>query len=104
MPSGRTTLVTLLVLMTVAAFVVRVPSIAEPLGTDQGLWASAARALSRGQLLYRDVWDQKPPGIFLLYLSAFDVLGWTPAAVNWLDIVASLLTAIVLFATLRRRA
>ncbi len=86
----------------VLAMFVRVPSIAEPLGIDQGLWASAARAMARGQLLYRDVWDQKPPAIFLTYLAAFRLLGWTPASIAWLDIAASSLTAGLLFAGVRR--
>ncbi len=38
----------------VAALLVRLVSIAEPLGIDQSLWASAARGMSRHQLLYRD--------------------------------------------------
>lgn len=77
----------------IAGFVVRLPAGAEPLGIDQGLFASAARALSRGDVLYRDVWDQKPPAIFLTYLGAFTVFGWTAAAIAWLDLVASALTA-----------
>jgi hypothetical protein len=83
--------------VTVVAIIVRVPSIVEPLGIDQGLWASAARAMSRGQLLYRDVWDQKPPGIFLLYLAAFRTIGWTRATVGALDIGAAAVTAVLLF-------
>jgi hypothetical protein len=45
-----------------AALLIRCVSIAEPLGIDQSLWASAVRGMSRGQLLYRDVWEQRPPG------------------------------------------
>jgi hypothetical protein len=86
----------------VLALLVRLPSVAEPLGIDQGLWASAARAMARGQLLYRDVWDQKPPAIFLTYLAAFTTLGWTPASIAWLDIAASILTTALLFAAVRR--
>ena len=87
-----------------AAFLLRVPSIAEPLGIDQGLWASAARALSRGQVLYQDVWDHKPPGIFLTYLGIFSVLGWTPASIAWVDILASLVVTALLFAIGRRES
>ena len=45
-------------------------STAEPLGIDQSLWASAVRGLARGQRLYRDVWEQRPPGIYLTTGSA----------------------------------
>ena len=86
----------------VAALAVRVPSIAEPLGIDQSLWASAVRGMSRHQLLYRDVWEQRPPGIYFTYLAGFSILGWTPAAVAWLDILASTATALLLFLIVRR--
>ena len=85
-----------------AAFLLRVPSVAEPLGIDQGLWASAARALSRGQVLYQDVWDHKPPGIFLTYLAIFNVFGWTAASIAWADILAAAAVTVLLFAVVRR--
>jgi len=86
----------------VAAFALRVPSIAEPLGIDQSLWASAVRGMARHQLLYRDVWEQRPPGIYFTYLAGFSVFGWTPAAVAWMDILASAITTLLLFAIVRR--
>ncbi len=86
------------------ALLARIPSIAEPLGIDQSLWASAARGIARGQLLYRDVWEQRPPGIYAAYVAAFRVFGWTPAAVAWLDILASTLTTALLYAIVRRLA
>jgi 4-amino-4-deoxy-L-arabinose transferase-like glycosyltransferase len=86
----------------VAAFALRVPSIAEPLGIDQSLWASAVRGMARHQLLYRDVWEQRPPGIYFTYLMGFRVFGWTPAAVAWMDLLASAATTLLLFAIIRR--
>lgn len=79
-----------------AALLVRCVSIAEPLGIDQSLWASAVRGMSRGQLLYRDVWEQRPPGIYWIYLAGFNVFGWTPATVAWLDILAAACTTALL--------
>jgi 4-amino-4-deoxy-L-arabinose transferase-like glycosyltransferase len=38
-------------------------AIAEPLGIDQSLWASAVRGMAKEQRLYRDVWEQRPPGV-----------------------------------------
>jgi hypothetical protein len=86
----------------VAALAIRVLSIAEPLGIDQSLWASAVRGLSRHQLLYRDVWEQRPPGIYFTYLAGFTVFGWAPAAVAWLDVLASAVTTLLLFAIARK--
>jgi 4-amino-4-deoxy-L-arabinose transferase-like glycosyltransferase len=104
MSKTRTRTLALVALAAVAglALLVRVPSIAEPLGIDQGLFASAARGLARGQVLYRDVWDQRPPGIVLTYLAAFRVFGWTPASVAWIDILASAATTLLLVAAVRR--
>ncbi len=84
-----------------AALLLRLVSIAEPLGIDQSLWASAARGMSRHQLLYRDVWEQRPPGIYATYLAGFAIFGWTPAAVAWLDILAASATTLLLYAIVR---
>ncbi len=86
-----------LLILAALALLIRVASIAEPLGIDQGLWASAVRGMSRGQLLYQDVWEQRPPGIYLLYLTGFQVLGWSASTVAWLDILAATATTILLF-------
>jgi len=90
--------------LTVLALLLRVPSVVQPLGIDQGLWASAALAIDQGFVLYRDVWDHKPPAIFLTYLAAGRVFGWTPAAIGWLDLAAVLATTACLFGIARRLA
>jgi hypothetical protein len=86
----------------VGCLLLRIVSIAEPLGIDQSLWASAVRGMSRGQLLYRDVWEQRPPGIYLTYLLGFSMLGWTAATVAWLDILASAATTGMIYVIVRR--
>ncbi len=86
------------------AILLRIPSISEPLGIDQSLWASAVRGMARGQQLYADVWEQRPPGIYLTYLAAFSVFGWTTAAVAWLDVLASALVTVVLYVLARTLA
>jgi hypothetical protein len=88
--------------MATAAVLVRVVTIAEPLGIDQSLWASAVRGMARGQLLYRDVWEQRPPGIYWTYLAAFQMLGWKTATVAWLDMAAASATTILLYVLGRR--
>lgn len=88
--------------VTVAALAFRIPAIAEPLGIDQSLWASAVRGMARHQLLYRDVWEQRPPGIYFTYLVGFRVFGWTPAAVAWMDVLAAAATTLLLFVIGRR--
>jgi 4-amino-4-deoxy-L-arabinose transferase-like glycosyltransferase len=99
--SARLVLTLALAAVAVLAFVVRAASIAEPLGIDQSLWASAARGMARGQLLYRDVWEQRPPGIYWIYLAGFQVFGWTAATVAWLDVLAGAATTVLLYAIVR---
>src|SRR4051794_7450411 len=88
--------------LALAALALRTVAIAEPLGIDQSLWASAVRGMSRGQLLYRDVWEQRPPGIYWIYLTGFRLFGWTAATVAWLDILAAAATTGLLFLTARK--
>ena len=99
---NRSALVLLLLAAAVAALLLRIVSIAQPLGIDQSLWASAVRGMSRGQLLYRDVWEQRPPGIYFTYLLGFSLFGWTAAAVAWLDLLAAAATTALLWAIARR--
>ncbi|MEO5896531.1 MAG: glycosyltransferase family 39 protein [Vicinamibacterales bacterium] len=89
-------------LLTLVALLLRTVAIAEPLGIDQSLWASAVRGMSRGQLLYRDVWEQRPPGIYWIYLNAFRLFGWTAATVAWLDVLAAATTTVLLYTIVRR--
>ena len=98
----RAVLTPAFLLITFAALIVRIASIAEPLGIDQSLWASAVRGMSRGQLLYRDVWEQRPPGIYWIYLAGFELFRWTAATVAWLDVIASAAMTLLIFAVVRR--
>jgi hypothetical protein len=99
---SRPALHILLLVVTAAALLVRIVSIAEPLGIDQGLWASAVKGMSRGQVLYTDVWEQRPPGIYLTYLFGFSILGWSAASVALLDLFAASATAFLLWLLVRQ--
>jgi hypothetical protein len=52
---------------------IRLPSLVEPAGGDQGLYAYEGQRLLAGATMYRDVWDQKPPGIAALYAALLSV-------------------------------
>jgi hypothetical protein len=45
----------------------RLPSLVQPAGGDQGLYGYAGQRILAGEVMYRDVWDQKPPAIVFLY-------------------------------------
>jgi len=50
--------------------VIRLPLLGIPVVRDEGLFGVAAQAILRGETLYRDVFDLKPPGIFYIYALA----------------------------------
>jgi 4-amino-4-deoxy-L-arabinose transferase-like glycosyltransferase len=102
-PPGRLLLFALSAI-TVLALLLRIPATAQPLGIDQGLQASAAHQMSHGQLLYRDVWDHKPPGSILMYLTAFSLFGWTAVSVALFDILAATAATFLIFTIARRLA
>jgi 4-amino-4-deoxy-L-arabinose transferase-like glycosyltransferase len=103
-PRPALAVIVALAALTVGALLLRCVSIAQPLGIDQSLWASAVRGMSRGQLLYRDVWEQRPPGIYFIYLAGFHLLGWVAPTVAWLDNLAAAATAVLLYSVARALA
>lgn len=79
-----------------AAFVlVRVPSLAQPAGGDQGLYAYVGQRILEGDLPYRDAWDQKPPAIHFAYAAMLAV--WPDLrVVAAADLVLAVATALLL--------
>jgi hypothetical protein len=55
------------ILLLAGLLALRVPSIVEPAGGDQGLYGYAGQRVLAGAVPYRDMWDQKPPGIAVVY-------------------------------------
>ncbi len=60
--SARLTLV-----LGLALLALRLPSLVQPMGADQALYAYVGEQVRAGGLPYRDAWDQKPPAIHFLY-------------------------------------
>jgi hypothetical protein len=75
-----------------ALLLVRVPSLAQPMGGDQALYAYVGDQIHAGGLPYRDAWDQKPPAIHFLYAGLRTV--WADDGVVALaDLIAAALVA-----------
>jgi hypothetical protein len=68
-------------------------------GRDQGIYAVVARGWLQGQAPYRDVWDFKPPGIFVVFALAQTLFGSSMHAVRVLEALgfASLIWAFAIF-------
>jgi 4-amino-4-deoxy-L-arabinose transferase-like glycosyltransferase len=90
-------------LLTLALVAARaIPNLRFPIGRDQATCCVIAQRMLEGLHLYRDLLDNRPPGIFWLYAPFVKVLG----AVMWIAALADLLvvlaTAAVLFLLARR--
>lgn len=75
----------------------RFPTLYEPFGRDQGIFATIASGLLEGKIPYRDLWDHKPPGIYFLYALAFKVLGREMRSISLLDGLYTLFTLLFFF-------
>src|SRR5579871_405313 len=72
----------------------RIPSLFEPLWYgDEGVYETVGMGLSHGRLLYRDIWDNKPPLLYLLY--AF--FQSNQPLVRFANLFAGLLSVILFF-------
>ena len=88
----------------VLGVVLRLPTFGRPLlSDDEAIYATTADALARGDLLYRDVVDHKPPLIYHVYEAGFAALGrYNTQGAHALVILSVLLTAGFLLAIKRR--
>src|SRR5262245_30837278 len=84
-----------LALLLIAAFsiVLRARLAPIPLERDEGEYAYIAQRWLAGDIPYRDAFDQKPPGVFLVYAGLFALVGDSIEAIHWLG-HASLLGAL----------
>lgn len=71
---------------------VRVPSVMQPAGADQALYAYVGQRILAGELPHRGAWDQKPPAVHVTYalMQAIWADGRVVAAT---DLVAAVATA-----------
>jgi len=57
----------LFAVLAVALLLARLPCLVQPAGGDQGIYAYMGQSILKGEVPYRDAWDQKPPGVHLTY-------------------------------------
>src|SRR5258708_21681005 len=72
--------------------IVRLPSLVQPMGPDQGLYAYVGDRLLHGELAYHDAFDQKPPGIHYV-CAGIRSLSHRDAMVPAADLAAAVLVA-----------
>src|ERR1700691_4579104 len=79
-----------------------VPNLRYPIGRDQATFCVIGQGLLRGQLLYRDLWDNKPPGIFYIYALIVKIFGPVMWGVGAVDIIWLLVISLCIFYFARR--
>lgn len=83
-----------------AAVAVRIVLLVQPIGGDPGIYAYVGARILAGDVPYRDVFEQKPPGILYTYALAFSIFGRSMMTVQILDAIAwALSVAAVALAT-----
>jgi hypothetical protein len=66
------------------------------MGTDSGTFAYCGQVIQKGGLMYRDCWDNKPPGVYYLNAAAISLGGANPFAI-WLFQATWLVLAVVVY-------
>jgi hypothetical protein len=80
-----------------ALLILRLPSLVQPMGPDQGLYAYVGERILQGDVPYRDAWDQKPPGIHYVY-AGLRKLWPSDSAIAAADLSAAAVIAALLWA------
>jgi hypothetical protein len=72
-------------------------------GRDQGTYLTIGRSLLQGRILYRDLWENKPPGIFYLYAPITKIFGLRLGSVAAVDLALLLFVSWCVFRFTERR-
>jgi len=83
-------------------FLRALPNLRFPLERDSGTYCLVAEGMIHGLRLYRDLWDNKPPGIFYLYVPIVKLFGPVMWCVGVMDIVWLLLISFCIFRFVQR--
>jgi dolichyl-phosphate-mannose-protein mannosyltransferase len=77
----------------------RLPSLFDPPWVnDEGTYFAVAQAMAHGYRLYAGVWENKPPGLYLLYSAVYHSFG---ASLVPIRVIAALVTALLVLLTYR---
>ena len=88
--------------LAVFVLILGAPSLLYPFGRDQGEYAVIARAALDGKVIYRDVFNVKPPMTHLIHQIALILGGHQMLSIRLLDLFWQMLTAILLFVLANR--
>lgn len=72
-----------------------------PIGRDNGIQSYTAEIVFEGGTLYRDAWDNKLPGVYLINVLAFGLFGTDAWAIWSIDVLFMSATAALFYVLLR---
>jgi hypothetical protein len=78
------------------------PALSYPIARDQATYCVIGRGLLDGQQLYRDLWDNKPPGIFYIFALIVKIFGPVMWWVGVIDLLWLLGISYLIFRFARR--
>jgi len=88
----RCTLSAVLIALAVFIALLRLHTYNEPFERDITSHAVIAHEMLAGRALYCDLWDSKPPAIFVTYALADALVGYGPGEVYFIGVVAAIIT------------
>jgi len=93
-PSVKWRYLSPLVLVILSSFIaiMRLYTYDEPVERDIGNHAVIAHEILQGRKLYSDLWDSKPPAIFVTYAIADVLVGYGPSSVYFVGVLAAIIT------------
>ena len=101
-PRRRTVCLVAIVLSLTGVALLRGLAFTFPWDIDAKTYAYVAQRILEGETPYRDVWEQKPPGILYTYALVFWMLGVHSTALIGAKLLIELVSLIVLYALVRR--
>ncbi len=76
----------------------RIPSLLEPYWYgDEGIYSAVANEIIKGELLYVQIWDHKPPGIYLIYALTHNFQEAQIFVLKLINLILGLLTIFILY-------
>jgi 4-amino-4-deoxy-L-arabinose transferase-like glycosyltransferase len=101
MTPRRIEILALLVLVLLAWILFR-PVAGCEVGTDSGIFAAVGSHLLAGKVLYRDVWDHKPPVVYLVNEAALRLGGRSILSVRVVEQLLAMACALLCYGILKR--
>lgn len=86
-----------LITLAIVLAILRLHYLDWPPNRDVTTYAVIAREVMEGKQLYTDVWDHKPPAVFVTFGLAQAVLGYGPATLYALNLIAGLAVLLAVF-------